>query len=272
MSHLHDRIRTHNLRAAAVWSSGGDAYDEISRGIADAIAHAVTRLRPQPGERILDLATGTGWTSRQLAHAGATVTGADIASDLLEAAKTRAQRDGLRVTYHLADAEALPFDDGEFDAVISTFGVMFAGRPAAAAAELARVTRSGGRMALTTWTPDGHVFGMFQVMRRHMPPPPDPAPPSPFAWGTEARVRELLGSEFELRFEPGTSCYREPSAHAAWQTFSVGYGPARTLAASLDDDRRAALRDDFVAFHERFATPLGICVPRTYLLTLGTRA
>lgn len=266
-----ERIRPHNLRAAQVWNSGGAAYDQISRGIADAISHAVTRLQPQPGERILDLATGTGWTSREVARAGAAVVGVDIAADLLHAAEQRAAIERLPITYQLADAEALPFGDGEFDAVISTFGVMFAARPEAAAAEIARVTRPGGRLSLATWTPDGHVFGMFQVMRAYMPAPPVPPPPSPFAWGRSEHVGQLLGTSFALRFEPGTSFYREPTATAAWDTFSTGYGPTHTLMNNLDEERRQALRDDFVSFHERFATPLGICVPRDYLITVGIR-
>ena len=117
--------------------------------------------------------------------------------------------------------------------MISTVGVMFATNQEAAAAELARVCRKGGRIALTTWTPDGNVFGMFSVMKRYMPAPAAPAPRSPFEWGRSERVRELLGDAFRLGFERATSYYREPNAEAAWLTFSTGYGPTRTLAMSL---------------------------------------
>lgn len=264
-------IQPHNERPAAVWSSGGAGYDRISRGIADSIEHCVLRLDPKPGERILDLATGTGWTSRLVARRGAKVTGADFAADLLAAARERARADGLDIDYRVGDAERLPFTAGEFDAVVSTCGIMFASRPELAAAEIARVTRKGGRVALTTWLPDSNLFKMFMVMKPYMPPPPNPAPPSPFEWGTAERVRELLGGAFDLRFERGTSCYREPSGEAAWHTFSTGYGPTKALAAGLDEARRAELRRDFIAFHDGFPTELGICVPREYLLTLGTR-
>lgn len=264
-------IQSHNARPAAVWSSGGKSYDEISRGIADAIEHCVLRLQPRAGERILDLSTGTGWTSRVVARRGATVVGADIAQGLLDAARATAEAQGLPIDYRIGDAEALPFDDGAFDAVVSTFGVMFASRPEAAARELARVCRKGGRIALATWPSDSSVFGMFQVMRRYMPPPPSPAPPSPFEWGRVERLRELLEDAFDLRFEEGTSYYREPDAEAAWTTFSTGYGPTRALAESLDPDRRAALRADFIAFHDGYPTELGICVPRKYQLAVGTR-
>lgn len=264
-------VQPHNARPAAVWSSGGKHYDQISRGIADSIEHCVLRLDPKPGERILDLSTGTGWTSRRVARRGADVVGVDIAGDLLDAARAKAAAEGLTIEYRLGDAESLPFADGSFDAVISTVGVMFAARQEAAAAELARVVRKGGRIALTTWTPDGNVFGMFNVMKRYMPAAPSPAPRSPFEWGDPARVRELLGGAFTLRFERATSYYREPSSEAAWWTFSTGYGPTRSLAMSLDPNRLEQFRDDFIAFHQSFATELGICVPRDYLLTAGVR-
>ena len=264
-------VQDHNQRAATVWSSGGAAYDRISRGIADSIEHAVARLNPQPGERILDLATGTGWTSRSVARRGAKVLGVDIADELLAAAREFATREQLPIAYRQADAEALPFETGQFDAVISTYGVMFAGQPEAAAAEIARVVRPGGRVVLTTWLSDSNVFRMFLLMKGYMPAPPHPAPPSPFAWGKAERVHELLGSAFQLGFEEGTSMYREPDGQHAWDTFVNGYGPTRMLAASLDEERRAALQRDFVAFHDAFGDELGVTVPRGYLLTLGTR-
>ena len=264
-------IQPHNERPAAVWNAGGRHYDQISRGIADSIEHCVLRLNPQPGERILDLSTGTGWTSRVVARRGATVVGVDIASELLEAARASAEEERLRIDYQLGDAESLPFEDASFDGIVSTCGVMFASRPEAAAAELARVCRKGGRIALTTWKSDSNLFKMFEVMKRYLPPPSPTAPPSPFEWGRVERIRELLENAFALRFEHGTSYYREPSAEAAWDTFSTGYGPTRALALSLDAERRAAFRDDFIAFHARFSTELGICVPREYWLTVGVR-
>ena len=266
------RIQPHNERTAAVWSSGGKHYDRISRGIADSIEHCVLRLNPQPGERILDLSTGTGWTSRVVARSGATVIGSDIAADLLDAARVNADAQELSIQYRLADNENLPFETGAFDAVISTYGIMFSSRPEAAAGELARVCRKGGRIALTTWLPDSNVARMFEVMKRYMPPPPSPAPRSPFEWGRTERIQELLGGAFELRFEKGVSYYREPDAEAAWDTFSQGYGPTRALAASLDRERREALRTDFIAFHEGFVTELGTCVAREYWVTIGVRS
>jgi SAM-dependent methyltransferase len=197
--------------------------------------------------------------------------GVDIASGLLQAARQNARAEGLAIEYRVGDAESLPFSDGEFDAVVSTFGIMFASRAEAAAAELARVCRAGGRIALTTWTTDSNLFRMFEVMRRYMPAESGPAPRSPFEWGRTDRVRELLGKTFRLRFERGVSYYREPSGEAAWETFSKGYGPTRSLAIGLDPQSREALRKDFTTFHASFPTELGVCVPRDYWVTVGTR-
>ena len=264
-------IEAHNQKSAAVWNSGGAKYEEISHGIADSIEHCIARLRPLAGEKILDLATGTGWTSRIVARRGAEVTGVDIGADLIAAAREKAAAEGLKISYEIGDAEHLPFDDGQFDAVISTCGIMFASRPEAAAAELSRVCRTGGRIALTTWLPDSNLFKMFLVMKPFMPPPPTPPPPSPFEWGRTERISELLGKSFDLKFERGTSFFREPDGEAAWLTFSNGYGPTKMLANSLDDERLAELRREFIAFHDGFRGDLGICVPREYWVTLGTK-
>jgi SAM-dependent methyltransferase len=264
-------IQPHNERTAAVWSSGGEAYDVISRQIGIALEHCVARLDPKPGETILDLATGTGWTSRLVARRGANVIGVDIANELLAAASERARNEGLKIEYQIGDAEKLPFADQAFDGVISTFGVMFASRPQDAARELARVCGRGGRIALATWLPDSSVFKMFQVMRPFMPAPPSPAPPSPFEWGNTDRVRALLAGDFDLRFEQGVATYFEREGAAAWDAFVTGYGPTKALAKSLDDSRRVELEQAFIAFHDGYRTELGISVPREYLITLGQR-
>jgi SAM-dependent methyltransferase len=268
-----DPIRPHNAKAATTWGAPGALYEDISRGIADASQHCVDRLAVRPGEHVLDVACGTGWASRSIATRvpQAVVHGVDIASGLLEAARTAATGARLSIDYRLGDAEKLPFEDGRFDVVISTFGVMFASQPDAASGELARVVKKGGRVGITTWKPDSTVFEMFMVMKPYLPEPPSPPPPSPFAWGSRDRVRELLGGSFVLGFEDGVSCFRAPSAEGAWEIWTHNYGPTRALAANLPPDRLASFRRDMAAFHERFATELGISKPREYLLTIATR-
>ncbi|MDI3306351.1 MAG: class I SAM-dependent methyltransferase [Acetobacteraceae bacterium] len=262
-------IQPHNEKAAATWGSGGADYDLISETIADSIEHVLNRLDIRPGERVLDLATGTGWTARRLAQKGAKVTGVDIGAGVIEAARRLAKQANLEIEFMVGDAEQLDFPAGSFDVITSTCGVMFASRPEAVAGELARVCRQGGRIGLTTWPPEGTIADMFKVMRPYMPAPPNPAPPSPFEWGREERVRELLGNAFDLQFETGTTVLRLPSGEAVWKVFSQGYGPTKTLLQATD--RKEELRRDFIAFHEAHRTPMGIAMPREYLVVIGTR-
>jgi SAM-dependent methyltransferase len=270
---MTDVVQAHNQKAQSVWNSPGGRYDDISRSIADAIEHAVERLQPKPGERILDLATGTGWASRIIAQRfpGVALTGADIADQMLEHARGAAKQQGLNIEYVHADAEKLPFANGSFDAVISTFGVMFVGKPEAAAAELARVIKKGGRLTLSTWAHDGNIFNMFGVMKKFMAPPPSPPPPSPFEWGKFERLQQLLGESFQLEFEAGTNWFRYGSGEQAWELWSNHYGPSKTLAASLDDARREAFKRDMIAWHETFPSALGYDQPRKYVVTRGVR-
>lgn len=267
-------IEAHNVRAQSVWNSPAGRYDEISRTIADAIEHAIERLQPKAGETVLDLATGTGWGSRVIAQRfpGVAVVGADIADQMLDHARMAAETLRLAIDYRHADAERLPFADGELDGVVSTFGVMFVSRPEAAAAELARIVKPGGRVVLATWRPDSNVFHMFSVMKRFMAAAStQPAPPSPFDWGRTTRIEELLGASFDLRFEEGTNRFRYGSGEQAWNLWANHYGPAKSLAQSLDDARRDELKRDMVAWHETFASGLGYEQPRDYLITHGVR-
>lgn len=268
---LERPIRAHNADPAAAWSSGGAAYDEISRGILDAIEHAVNRLEAVPGAPVLDVATGTGWTARRLATLGADVTAVDFAPDMLRAAQQLAAAEGRKITFTDGDAEALPFADGAFDRVISTFGVMFAQRPEDAAAELARICRPGGRLVLAVWTPDGNVFEMFRIIKSYMPQPVGPPPPSPFDGGRSERLNDFLSEAFDLTIEEGTSFYRVPDGATAWRQFVEGYGPVRALAGKLDLDQRARFEAEFTAFHDGFTDALGVTLPRTYRIVRGIR-
>ncbi len=186
----------------------------------------------------------------------------------MEAARELAGAEGLEADFRVGDAERLPFGNGSFDAAISTFGVMFVSRPEAAAAELARVVRPGGRLALAAWTPESTVAAKSRLTAPYLPPP---AGPSPFEWGRRERVMDLLGGAFDLRFETGVTVLRLPGPAAAWGLFVEGYGPTRALAAALPPDRLAAYRRDFESFYAAFRTELGIAVPREYLLAAGVR-
>ena len=255
-------------RHSVVWGIG--PYERISATIADLQDELVDRLEPGPGVRWLDLATGTGEVAKRAARAGADVVGLDLAPVLIETAKREAEGEGLDITYDVGDAEALPYDDASFDVVSSSCGVMFAPDHAAIARELARVTRPGGRLGLACWRPDGAMGDVFRVMRPYAPPPPEGAG-SPFDWGREEYVTELLDETFDLEFVSLDSILVTPSAEDVWELFSTSYGPTKTLADSLDEDRREALHRDWVDMHAPYEGDQGLRMPRSYLLTLGTR-
>jgi SAM-dependent methyltransferase len=255
-----------NAQAARTWGAGGEKYDQVSRGIADAIEHAVDALDPQPGERILDVGTGTGWAARSIALRGAIVTGVDLGEEVIEAAKALS----TGIDFLVGDAEALPFPDNHFDALISTFGVMFARDPEAVARELARVVRPGGRISLANWAVGGSVQDMFQLIRSYKPVEQYPAP-SPFEWGSASRVVELLGDHFDVEFESGTSFFRPESGEQAWATFSTGFGPVVTLLDVLSEEKAEALKNEFIEFHEAHRAGSGIVMPRRYVIAKATR-
>jgi len=257
-------ILPQNRKAAAAWDSAAGDYERISLHLGDAIDHTIARLDPRAGERLLDVGTGTGLAARRVAQRGAQVVGIDLGAALIETARRLAPA----IDFRVGDAERLEFDDASFDGAISTFGVMFVGRPEAAAGELARICRKGGRLALTSWLPDSSVARKFLVHRPYLPPS---SGPSPFDWGVPDRVRALLGAAFDLRFETGVTTLRLASSDEAWDLFVRGYGPTRTLAESLPEDRRREFRRDFLAYYDGYRTELGIAVPREYLVAVGVR-
>jgi SAM-dependent methyltransferase len=263
-------IGEHNLRAAALWGSGGKAYDRISRSFSSAIEHCVDRLNPTPGERIADVATGTGWASRSVARLGAQVVGIDIAGPLLDAAREIAMEQNIAIEYRLGDAEALPLSDGEFDGVISTFGVMFVPDQQRAASELARVCRSGGRLAIAAWLPESNAIKLRQVLQPYAPTPPV-APPSPFVWGTPEWLTATLGRDFSLGFEEDVVHARFSSSAAAWDTYTEGFGRLCAVAEADDEAQRKELRAAFVSWVDQFRTRLGVSIPFRYLVTIGQR-
>lgn len=195
----------------------------------------------RPGERVLDAAAGTGTASVAAARRFCEVTAADFVPAVLDRAAELAEGEGLRLTTRVADVQDLPFQDGHFDVVLSTFGVMFAPDQRRAAAELRRVTRAGGRIGVTAWCPDGLIGDYARTIARHVgsPPPTD----SPFAWGTEERVRDLLG---DARTTRRAQPFRYPSVEFAIDFFAQWYGPARAAGTRLGERERQALRADLI--------------------------
>jgi SAM-dependent methyltransferase len=252
-----------------MWGRGGRHYDEVSFAISDALAHAAQRLNARAGERILDVATGTGWSARNAARAGAAVTAVDISEDLLAAACELSGHVRPAIEFRQADAEHLAFDNGSFDCVISTFGVMFAFDQTQAADELGRVCRSGGRLVLATWAPAGAVAQFFGIIAQHSDALPPPS--SPLAWGDPAQAEKLLGKAFDLKFEHGVSNAYHGSEQDIWDWYTCGFGPLRQLAESLPADRVERLRRDVDAYHRHYAVPAGLHVKREYLMTIGRR-
>lgn len=202
------------------------------------------------GARVLDVATGSGNTALAAARRKCEVTGVDYVPALLERARERAAAERLDIEFREADAEALPFAEGAFDAVLSSFGVMFAPDQRRAARELVRVCRPGGRIALASWTPGGFVGQWFQLAARHAPPPP--GVPSPLAWGTEEGLRELLGDAGTLRPERRLYTMRYRSAAQWLEFFSASFGPLRQMLASLGEQAGRRFTDELVALLGRF--------------------
>jgi SAM-dependent methyltransferase len=253
-------------RQSVMWGNG--PYERISDTLEDIHELVIERLAPAPGDRWLDLATGTGAIAERAASAGASVTGIDLAPTLIETAKGRAAEKGLDIDYRVGDAEQLDLPDASYDKVSSTVGIMFAPDHEAVARELARVTAPGGKIALANWTPTGGLGKMFKVMAPYQPAPP---PSSPFDWGDEARVRELLGDDFDLVVEEHISPMRIASGEEYWRLFSTSYGPTKTLAEAIGERREELHRDWIEFFETSYRCDGEIVHPREYLLVSGIR-
>lgn len=254
-----------------MWGLG--EYDVIAEGLHPAQDHVVRVARPRVGEKVLDVATGTGNTAIKARELGATVTGFDLSPELLGVARKKAEAAGHDdIRWDEGDAARLPYPDGSFDVVLSTCGHMFAPDHAQVASEMARVTRPGGRIVFMAWTPTGGLGGYFQVLNRHVPPPA--GVPSPFAWGDEARVRELLGPHVKrTRFESGDCTQFGATPEAVWDTYRTKYGPAVRAYGTLAGDARTRLDTDMLAFLRGYVTPGDhkLRWGREYLLTEATR-
>lgn len=264
-------VQPHNEAAASVWGHSGAAYDFISFGLSDGLSHAVQALWPRPGEQILDVATGTGWTARLAAQQGASVTAVDIADPLLDAARQLSGHIEPAITFRHADAEALPFADAAFDGVISTYGVMFAGRPQVAAAELARVTKPGGRLVLLTWLkePESYIPSFFAMIGRYTGGPPPEI--SPLVWGNADWLADTLGGHFDLAISERITTLLAPDTDTLWEKYRHGFGPMDRAISGLDEDAVSAFQQDFGDLHAAYDTGNGLVIDRKALLVQGTR-
>lgn len=235
-------------RQRAMWTAGD--YPAIAQRIEPASATVVASVGIGEGDRVLDVATGTGNAALVAAALGGEVTGLDLTPKLIEVARQRAQEAELRVEFLEGDAENLPFDDDSFDRVVSVFGVMFAPDQQRAADELARVCRPGGKIGVCAWTPDGVNGRMFGLIGSRMPPPPEGFMP-PVLWGTEERLRQLFaGADAELSFERRFSTFEDDSAES-WVSYNEEVlGPVIMAKAVLSPDDWAAAHDDLVALYE----------------------
>ncbi|MGH3357285.1 MAG: class I SAM-dependent methyltransferase [Nocardioidaceae bacterium] len=208
-----------------------------------------------PGDRVLDVAAGSGNAAIPAALAGADVVASDLTPELLDAGKALAEARGATLAWETADAEALPYAEGEFDAVVSCVGVMFAPHHQESADELARVLRTGGKLGLASWTPEGYIGQLFATMRPFAPPPPPGAQPPPL-WGDEDHVRALLGDRITdvdaHRQTLTVDCFSTPTAFREF--FKTYYGPTIAVYRSLAEqpDRAAeldAVLDDLASSH-----------------------
>jgi SAM-dependent methyltransferase len=224
------------------WMAGD--FGQIARYTARGAEAFVERLAIAPGMRVLDVACGTGNLAIPAARSGAAVTGLDIAPNLLEQARGRAAEAGLTVTFEEGDAEQLPYPDDHFDVVMTMFGAMFAPRPDRVAAELLRVCRPGGRVAMANWTPAGFVGRTFATAARHAPPPDGIAPP--VLWGDEetARARLAPASVSAVRREVEFA-YPFPPAEVV-NFFRRYFGPTQVAFSRLDAEGQAAFAQDLV--------------------------
>ena len=264
--------RALKAKHAALWASGSYATvaDEVVWSLGGILVDAVD---VQPGQRVLDVAAGTGSSALPAAHRGADVTATDLTPELVEIGRAAAAAEGLRLTWETADAEALPYADGAFDTVISAIGVMFAPHHQVAADELVRTCRPGGTLGVLSWTPEGFVGQLFTVMKPYAPPPPPGASPAPL-WGHADHVRDLLGDRVEdlVARQQALRVDRFADGAEFRDFFKQHYGPTIAVYRFIADDpaKVAALDADLAALGDRFLRD-GV-MEWEYLLVTARRA
>lgn len=218
-----------------------------------------------PSAKVLDVAAGNGNATLAFARRFCDVTSTDYVEALLEASSQRAKAEGLFVTYKVADAENLPFADQSFDAVVSTFGVMFTPNQQKSAAELQRAVKPGGKIGMANWTPDSFIGLLFKTIGKHVPPPAGVN--SPALWGSRDWVEDSFGAQCEIvSFRRKTFMFRYRSAEHFLEYFRTFYGPMQKAFDALDADGQAALKQDIMALIAQFdiSTNGALCISSEY--------
>jgi ubiquinone/menaquinone biosynthesis C-methylase UbiE len=253
-----------------MWSTG----DFHRIGVAQVVVGEmlVRSLHVHAGEKVLDVAGGAGNTALAAARRGAEVICTDYVPELLQRAQQRAEAEGLPLRTQAADAQQLPFDDGAFDVVTSTFGAMFAPDQTQTASELLRVLRGGGRLGMANWTPQSWVGSLFGIQAKYLPLPPGLVAPS--AWGTQERLRELFGdrvSALEIRREHADFCY--PDTAALFEVYRDWFGPVSTTWQMLSAAQREQYRESWIALADKCNIAQdGTCeIPSDYLEVVAVK-
>ena len=241
-STMTPEMATLKARLRSMWMAGD--YVHFATYLEPGALDYLARLQVEPDTRMLDVGCGAGQIAIPAARAGAHVTGIDIASNLIIKAQSRARAEGLDAWFEEGDAEMLPYEDGEFDLVVSLIGAMFAPTPSKVVAELIRVCRSGGRIAMANWTPEGHIGQMFRIIGKHVPV--SPLMVSPMKWGDATTLRErfsygIAGLRLTKHLYP--MVYPFPPEDVV-EFYRLFYGPVNKAFASLDSAGQAALRND----------------------------
>jgi ubiquinone/menaquinone biosynthesis C-methylase UbiE len=257
-------------RQHAAWSSGD--YAVVGTTLQIVGEQLCEALDLRAGQKVLDVAAGNGNASLAAAHRWCDVVSTDYVPNLLERGRARASAEGLTIEFKEADAEALPFADGTFDAVVSTFGVMFTPNQNQAASELLRVCESGGKIGLANWTPGGFVGHMFKTIGKYTPPPAGVK--SPALWGTRGRLVEMFGpAAISIETEPRNFNLRYRSAEHFLDVFKTYYGPMLKAFAALDEAKQNGLKDDLHDLIARMnkADDGTMVVPSEYLEVVVTK-
>ena len=263
-------LKAIKAKQQASWASGD--YAVVGATIQLVGEQLAEAMDLRAGAKVLDVAAGNGNFTLAAAHRWCDVTSTDYVEALLNRGRRRAEAEGLKVTFQTADAEALPFGDGSFDAVASTFGAMFTPDQARTASEMLRVCRSGGRIGMANWTPDGFIGQVFKTIGKHLPPPAGVK--SPALWGTRDWLDRAFGAGASaLSAEPRHFVFRYRSAQHFLDVFREYYGPMLKAFEALDPSGRKALANDIVALIDRFnrSDDGTMVVPGEYLEVVVTK-